>query len=355
MGKLVGLIASLFGYLLNFIYGLVNNYGLAIILFTIAVQIILLPLSIKQQKTLIKNNKIQEKLKDLKEKYKNDQVRLGQETMDLYKREKVSPFGGCLGSLFQLLVIISIFYMVRQPLTYMERFDENKLDEYVEKYHISAQSNYKEIDIIREAQKSGDDSIHLEMNFLGIDLSNIPSRNWGDWTVYIIPGLYVISSIISMKITTAQNKKKLSKEEEEEKQRKEAEKKVVTGGGAVAATASVTNLKATKSGVDMFASTGKISRGMSTVTNTTKTASNVAKQTKSLWAKVGENARWAKDAILNWGTKFRNMKMIKPLVESRAFRGCAGFLGYGFGAVTLISGLSDITKVASDTVQKFDK
>ena len=67
MGKLVGLIASLFGYLLNFIYGLVNNYGLAIILFTIAVQIILLPLSIKQQKTLIKNNKIQEKLKDLKE------------------------------------------------------------------------------------------------------------------------------------------------------------------------------------------------------------------------------------------------------------------------------------------------
>lgn len=227
MGKLVGLIASLFGYLLNFIYGLVNNYGLAIILFTIAVQIILLPLSIKQQKTLIKNNKIQEKLKDLREKYKNDQVRLGQETMDLYKQEKVSPFGGCLGSLFQLLVIISIFYMVRQPLTYMERFDQDKINEYVEKYHISAQSNYKEIDIIREARKSGDDSIHIEMNFLGIDLSNIPSRNWGDWTVYIIPGLYVISSIISMKITTAQSKKKLSKEEEEEKQRKEAEKKAL--------------------------------------------------------------------------------------------------------------------------------
>lgn len=227
MGNLIGLIASLFGYLLNFIYGLVNNYGLAIILFTVAVQIILLPLSIKQQKTLIKNNKIQEKLKDLREKYKNDQVRLGQETMDLYKNEKVSPFGGCLGSLFQLLVIISIFYMVRQPLTYMERFDQSKIDEYIEKYQISAQSNYKEIDIIREARKSGDDTIHLEMNFLGIDLSNIPSRNWGDWTVYIIPGLYVISSIISMKITTAQNKKKLSKEEEEEKRRKEAEKKVL--------------------------------------------------------------------------------------------------------------------------------
>lgn len=142
---------------------------------------------------------------------------------------------------------------------------------------------------------------------------------------------------------------------ERTKEQKDAEKKVLTGGGAVAATASAANLKATKSGIDMFASTGKISRGMSTVTNTTKTASNVAKQTKSLWAKVGENARWAKDAILNWGTKFKNMKMIKPLVESRVFRGCAGFLGYGFGAVTLISGLSDITKVATDAVEKFDK
>lgn len=227
MGKIIALIAGGFGYLLNFIYGLVNNYGLAIILFTIVVQIILLPLSIKQQKTLIKNNKIQAKLKELREKYKNDQVRLGQETMDLYKREKVSPFSGCLGSIFQLILFVSIFYLVRQPLTYMERMDANKINEYIEKYQISAQSNYKEIDIIREAKKNGDDSITIEMNFLGIDLSNVPSRNWGDLTVYIIPGLYVISSIISMRITTMQGKKKLTKEEKEEEERKKAEKKAL--------------------------------------------------------------------------------------------------------------------------------
>lgn len=227
MGKIIALIAGGFGYLLNFIYGLVNNYGLAIILFTIVVQIILLPLSIKQQKTLIKNNKIQAKLKELREKYKNDQVRLGQETMDLYKREKVSPFSGCLGSIFQLILLVSIFYLVRQPLTYMERMDANKINEYIEKYQISAQSNYKEIDVIREAKKNGDDSITIEMNFLGIDLSNVPSRNWGDLTVYIIPGLYVISSIISMRITTMQGKKKLTKEEKQEEERKKAEKKAL--------------------------------------------------------------------------------------------------------------------------------
>ena len=227
MGTVIAFLAGIFGYLLNLIYGVVNNYGLAIILFTIAVQIILLPFSIKQQKTMIKNNKIQAKVKELQEKYKNDQVRLGQETMDLYKAEKMSPCSGCLGSILQLILFVSIFYLVRQPLTYMERFDADKINQYVEKYQISQQSNYKEIDIIREAKKAGDDSISIDMNFLGIDLSNVPSRNWGDPTVYIIPGLYVISSIISMRITMNVGKKKLTKEEKEEEERKKREQKAL--------------------------------------------------------------------------------------------------------------------------------
>lgn len=227
MSAVIAFLAGIFGYLLNLIYGVVNNYGLAIILFTIAVQTILLPFSIKQQKTMIKNNKIQAKVKELQEKYKNDQVRLGQETMDLYKAEKMSPCSGCLGSILQLILFVSIFYLVRQPLTYMERFDTDKINQYVEKYQISEQSTYKEIDIIREAKKAGDDSISIDMNFLGIDLSNVPSRNWGDVTVYIIPGLYVISSIISMKITMNTGKKKLTKEEKEEEERKKREQKAL--------------------------------------------------------------------------------------------------------------------------------
>jgi hypothetical protein len=136
--------------------------------------------------------------------------------------------------------------------------------------------------------------------------------------------------------------------------KKDAEKKVVTGGGAVAATASAARLNATKSGIDMFASTGKVSRGLTTFTNTAKTATNTAKQTRSLWAKVCENAKWAKNAILNWGSNVKTMKMFKPLIESRVFRFGAGALGYGFGAVTLISGLSDITRVTTDTVEKLN-
>ena len=231
MGKIIGFLAGIFGYLLKYIYGLVNNYGLAIILFTVAVQIIILPFTIRQQKTLIKSNKVQEKVKQLQNKYKDDQVRLGQETIDLYKREKMSPCSGCFGSILQIILFVSIFYLVRQPLTYMQNMDTNKINEYMEKYQISSNSNYKEIDIIREAKKNNDDSIYINMNFLGIDLSNIPSRNWGDPTVYIIPGLYVISSFITMKITTGMNKKKMTKEEKEEEERNKRELKALVKAG----------------------------------------------------------------------------------------------------------------------------
>ena len=218
MGALLGKIANLFGYLLNFIYVHVNNYGLAIILFTIAVQIILLPFFIKQQKTLIKNSRIQKKLAVLRDKYKNDQVRLGQETMDLYKSEKMSPFSGCLGSILQIFIFIAIFYLVRQPLTYMEKRSPEEINSYREKYEISENNGYKEIDIIREANARGDTDISINMWFLGLDLSNVPTKNPTNWTVYIIPGLYVISSIISMKITQAQSGLNKKKKEEENKE-----------------------------------------------------------------------------------------------------------------------------------------
>ncbi len=142
---------------------------------------------------------------------------------------------------------------------------------------------------------------------------------------------------------------------ERTQKQKDAEKKVVTGGGALAATTSAARVKASKSGFDMFASAGKVSKGMNTVTNTTKAVNTVAKESTGLWAKVCKNAKWAKDAVLNWGKNVKKMKFIKPLFESKLFRGCAGALGYGFGAITLIAGLADITKVASDAVEKFDK
>ena len=71
--------ANIFGYLLQFVYHLVNNYGLAIILLTVIIKILLLPLSIKQQRSMKKSAELNEKMKVLQFKYKNDPEKLNQE------------------------------------------------------------------------------------------------------------------------------------------------------------------------------------------------------------------------------------------------------------------------------------
>lgn len=118
--------------------------------------------------------------------------------------------------------------------------------------------------------------------------------------------------------------------------KKDAEKKVVTGGGAIAATTAAARTKAAKSGFDMFDSASKMSKGMKGLTETTKTATDVAKKSKGLFAKVAENARWAKNAILS---------------RSPILKFGASAIGYAFGFITLISGISDIAKVTSETIE----
>ncbi len=210
--------ANIFGYLLNFINNFVGNYGLAIILFTVLIKIIMLPLSIKQQRTMKKSTELNEKIKVLQFKYKNDPEKLNREMMDLYKKENMSPFSGCLSTIAQFILLISIFYMVRCPLTYMEKINNDQINTYVQQLKdggITVNQAYSEIDIIRELdylkekmpEDEGLNKINLNMNFCGLDLSKIPQQNLNDWTVYIIPALYIISTFISMKITTSMQKK----------------------------------------------------------------------------------------------------------------------------------------------------
>ena len=201
--------ANILGYVLNFIYGFVGNYGIAIIIFTLLVKGVMLPISIKQQKTMKKTAKIQVKAKEIQEKYANDQVRQSQELMDLYKKENMSPFSGCLTSIVQIVLILAVFYLVSSPLTYMKKIDYKIIETYVAelKEEKNVQNiNYPEIAIIKE--KAGEDeNVNINMEFLGLDLSDIPSQDYTDWTVYIIPVLYVTTSLISTRLTTAMNKK----------------------------------------------------------------------------------------------------------------------------------------------------
>lgn len=208
----MGAISNLFGYILNFIYQFIQNYGVSIILFSILLKLILLPLSIKQQKTMKKTAKIQVKVKEIQEKYKNDQIKMNQEMMDLYKKENMSPFSGCLSAILQIVLLFAMFGLVRSPLTYMKKIDANTINNYKteikqELGENSISSNYPEISILKYVNnyKASEDPLYINTNFFGLDLSKIPQENFEDPKVYIIPVLYVLTSIISMRMTTKMN------------------------------------------------------------------------------------------------------------------------------------------------------
>ena len=236
----MGFISELFGYILNWLYGLVNNYGLAIIIFSILLRVILIPITIKQQKSMKKSAVLQEKMAEIQKKYKNNPEKLNQETIELYKREKMSPFSGCLTSILQLVIILAVFWLVSQPLTYMKRIDPQIIETYTNEMKESgfnannsyvqisvldyAETKYQEIEeqLKQENVENREDlenkkidynQLRLNMEFLGIDLSKVPTQSLNDWRVYIIPGLYVITSFISIRLTTMTQKKKKKKED----------------------------------------------------------------------------------------------------------------------------------------------
>ena len=242
---MIAFFANIFGYVLNFIYNLVKNYGLAIIIFSILVKLLMIPISIKQQKTMKKSTKIQKKMKEIQFKYKNNPEQLNQATMELYKSENMSPFSGCFSAIAQIILLFAVFYLVRSPLTYMKKVDGAVVDKYtkiIKENDLSTNSAYPQIEIIREIdnirnlrnnindneEQNTDlseikdeelNSLYINMDFLGLNLAQVPTRS-SDWKAYIIPVLYVVVSIISMRITNPtkkQEKQENLKENEDEK------------------------------------------------------------------------------------------------------------------------------------------
>ena len=206
-------LANLFGYILNYIYSFVNNYGLAIIIFSVLFKLIMIPFTVKQQKTMKKSAEIQKKMAEIQKKYKNNPEKMNQETINLYKTEKMSPFAGCLPAILQLIIFISVFYLVRSPLTFMKKVDPQLIEQYTNEIIEADSGNktaYPEIKII-DVKGSEDQRVSINMDFLGIDLGKVPTQSLNDPRVYIIPVLYVLTTFISTKLTmnlqTKQSKK----------------------------------------------------------------------------------------------------------------------------------------------------
>ncbi len=232
------LITRPLGFIIEQIYNLVQNYGLAIILFTVLIKLILLPLNIKSQKAMKKQQKIQPIIAGLQEKYKNDQEKLQREMMKVYKENNVSMMGGCLPMLIQMPILIGLYQVIQRPITYLAgvtEWTQDKLQIIGDlRDKISASfpellGNYANMDLANIA-KTGQIEIsnwcaklgeHMDwvfnFDFLGLDLSNKPSAaltkiissDFSDMSIVLlilIPVLAVLTTWLSSKVIQMQNK-----------------------------------------------------------------------------------------------------------------------------------------------------
>ncbi|MEG2983943.1 MAG: YidC/Oxa1 family membrane protein insertase [Peptostreptococcaceae bacterium] len=114
----MSLISDLLGHVLRIIFDFANSYGLAIILFTIFVKVLLLPLTIKQTKSTKAMQDIQPRIQEIQAKYKNKPEKQNEEIMKLYKEAKINPLAGCLPLLIQMPILFGLYAVLREPWQY---------------------------------------------------------------------------------------------------------------------------------------------------------------------------------------------------------------------------------------------
>ena len=254
----MGIILKPFAWLLLTFYNIFNSYGLALILFAIVIKLILFPVSLKSKKSMIQMNLLSGKMQQLQKQYGKDRERYNLEVQKLYEREKVNPMGGCLWSLIPMVVLIALYGVIREPLTYFmhlsaqqiqllaDQLDwqtvavangwisQGSMEKLVERVangeiaHIFENGAYNQMYLVSLINSSNIESLKAALNaqfagagdglfvlnfqFLGLDLSKIPT--WNFWAggitlasvgLFILPLVSTFISFLSMKVSMATN------------------------------------------------------------------------------------------------------------------------------------------------------
>jgi len=197
------------GMLLGWVYGLVGSYGLALIIFTVIVRIILAPLAVKQQKSMIQTARLSPVIADIQKRYKHDQQKQSEELMKLYQQEKANPMSGCLPMLIQLPIIIALYTVISRPLVYIVGMTNEAILSAASKLNIAdvteqtlrakeiiiAQSMYENQSLFPELSGK-----LIDFNFLGLNLGLTPSIS--EFSVlWIIPLLAAVTGYLSSYVT----------------------------------------------------------------------------------------------------------------------------------------------------------
>ena len=160
MDSIFGPIFDVIASVLAFIYGVVPNLGVSIILLTFLIMLLLYPLTAKQARSMMAMQRVQPEIKKLQAKYKNDRQKLNEATMKFYQENKINPLAGCLPLLVQMPIFISLFRVLRDSQKYVPKDSEL----------------YR--DLCTGVKKCSADTIH-HLSFLGVDLQKTATDNHG--------------------------------------------------------------------------------------------------------------------------------------------------------------------------------
>ena len=122
-----------FAWLVRLFYNLTSSYGMAIILFTLVVKLILLPFQMKSKRSMIRMNRLSGKMQEIQKKYANNQAKMNEEIQKLYEEEGVSPMSGCLWSFLPLPILLALYSIMRQPITHFMLLSESVVQDLVAK------------------------------------------------------------------------------------------------------------------------------------------------------------------------------------------------------------------------------
>ena len=226
-----------FAWLMVWLYEHTGNYGIAVILFALAVNLILTPFMAKSKKSMMRSSRLAPKIAELQRRHEGNQAKLNEEMQKLYREEGVNPMSGCLWSLIPFPILIALYSVIRQPITRM-MFASSDVVTTLQEYFVgkgfelstSGRSGaYIEIQLADLAHKYWDQIqtdlagkldrlLNLDFSFLGLNLGEQPqwnffmNTNWSDASVwlpalglFLIPFISALLSWASMQISSKTN------------------------------------------------------------------------------------------------------------------------------------------------------
>ena len=213
-------IGSIFGYILWAVFWVFQNFGIAIIVFTLIFRGILFPSSIKQQRSMAANASLQAKQKEIREKYANNKAKQNEEIQKLYEKEGISPMSGCATSLFPMFIMLGIYYSVVRPLSNVLHLSSQALGQInmIPGVYMTQNNIYSEMNVLKlftspdsvntliqhglpQTEITNIQNMANGFNFLGLDLLSIPKDTGFTNAIIIIPILCLVTSLGSQIIT----------------------------------------------------------------------------------------------------------------------------------------------------------